>query len=543
MSRRLETQVFGVIGSKSSGFSLCVATASAIFLFSAGLWAEELKPKLNAVIPAGVYADSDGLYDIIVTGENLPPGNRLKLYLNGSEVRPPPTPVDEKPVITQVRSPSSLSPDEKKPATSQEPVGTDQSAKDTAQEPKVYREADSDESQIRLWINRNYYSGLVWIRIGSVAPPATPTPAQSPTISPTPAERISNVAPSATPTAAQSPAISPAPAVRLSNPVSVALAKMDAGASRWLFRGGALLVALLVLWLPVVLVKTSGEGFDVPGVGRWRLVAVFFLDRETATYSLAKFQFYIWSAAAVIAYLYLAGARYFVQGVSDFVDIPGSLPGIVLISASTGALAQVVNTQRGPKGAGEEHPTLADFVSVGGVVSAERVQFFTWTIIGAAIFLWLNIAQDPASIREVPKVPDGFLQLMGISSFGYLAGKLARRPGPVINSVAVEPRPPVEGKPVTITLRGRILSADADFKISYKEQADGPETEVALTPDRLDPTEPVKGEELDEQSKPDKTYKKLTIKVMKADPKWFLDGKIVISNPDGQAASWPLPKG
>jgi hypothetical protein len=126
--------------------------------------------------------------------------------------------------------------------------------------------------------------------------------------------------------------------------------------------------------------------------------------------------------------------------------------------------------------------------------------------------------------------------------FLFSNGLWAEEPKPKLNDVILAGVPPVDGKPVTIMLRGRVLSADADFKISYKEQADGPETEVALTPDRLDPTEQVKGEELDEQSKPDKTYKKLTIKVMKADPKWFLNGKIVISNPDGQIASWPLPK-
>jgi hypothetical protein len=134
----------------------------------------------------------------------------------------------------------------------------------------------------------------------------------------------------------------------------------------------------------------------------------------------------------------LAAARAYVQGVWTFIAIPDNLPGIVFISATTGALAVVATNSRGPKGAGDVHPSLADFVSSGGVVTVERVQFFIWTIIGAFIFLWLSLVQTPVDIVELPKVPDTFLQLMGISSLGYLSGKFARKAGPIINDVSVK---------------------------------------------------------------------------------------------------------
>jgi hypothetical protein len=390
--------------------------------------------------------------------------------------------------------------------------------------PKAYRESNTDGSELKVWINKNFYSGRVYMKVGKEITPAA---------SPAPAVASSTTSASSAP----SPA---APRLRKSKEVPVVLAKIDQGPQLWLFRGVALLVALFVIALPVILVRKDRHG----EAARKSWLSALFLDKETATYSLSTFQFYIWTAVSVMAYFYLAASRSVVQGVWEFIDIPKNLPGIVFISATTGAIAHFVTAQRGPKGAGEEHPSLADFVSSGGVVSAERVQFFIWTIIGALVFLCLSVAQDPASIQGLPTVPQGFLELMGISSFGYLAGKVARRPGPVINEISIGESGPIQkGKALTLTVRGRILSKEADLKITYKDTAKKGESEeeeqkVPLTPPRA---LPIDAAEEDEQSKPEKTYKKLIIQVTDADPAWFHRGKLVISNPDGQSASWSLP--
>ena len=44
---------------------------------------------------------------------------------------------------------------------------------------------------------------------------------------------------------------------------------------------------------------------------------------------------------------------------------------------------------------------------------------------------------DPSTLKDLPKVPDGFLYLMGVSSAGYLGGKVVRKPGPVIKMLCV----------------------------------------------------------------------------------------------------------
>jgi hypothetical protein len=325
-------------------------------------------------------------------------------------------------------------------------------------------------------------------------------------------------------------------------------------------------VAVVILLIPIFLIRkmvkaqieaeSSEEAASYNPRSRFQqYLTALFLDRETATYSLSKFQFYIWTAASVMAYLYLAASRAYVQGVWTFISIPDNLPGIVFISGATGALAVVATNSRGPKGAGDVHPSLADFVCSGGVVAVERVQFLIWTVIGALMFLWLSLSQTPVDILELPKVPDSFLQLMGISSLGYLSGKFARKPGPIINDVSVKllekytpPKKndkdtPPERTVTILTIRGRILSPDADFKITYEtKDKTTVAKEVPLT-DHFAPLE-VKVSETDDQTpKLEKTAKKLDLIVDQPNLDW-LNGatKLLISNPDGQTASWAMPR-
>ena len=127
-------------------------------------------------------------------------------------------------------------------------------------------------------------------------------------------------------------------------------------------------------------------------------------------------------------------------------------------------MAAGINGARGPKGAGEERPSLADLITTGAVVAPERFQFLIWTILGALAFLFLVLFSDPATIRDLPKIPEGFLYLMGVSSFGYLGGRLARKSGPIIDTIVAE-----QGNSVVIDIQGRGLSKEASITIDDME--------------------------------------------------------------------------
>jgi hypothetical protein len=195
--------------------------------------------------------------------------------------------------------------------------------------------------------------------------------------------------------------------------------------------GVTLLVAIIVAATIVICskgVKIANERY---------LLRALLLDRETDTYSLSKLQFYIWTVVAVFTYTYLTASRNLFQDLVGLPQIPPGLPGIISVAAGTSVGAQVVTQIRGPKGAGRLHPCLADLITTGDVVAAERVQFLVWTIVGAGGFAIVIANLDPRAIVDLPVVPSSLLQASGVSALGYLGGKLARDAGPVINEVIV----------------------------------------------------------------------------------------------------------
>jgi hypothetical protein len=191
-------------------------------------------------------------------------------------------------------------------------------------------------------------------------------------------------------------------------------------------------LGLLVLWLVHLL--TRRQSSDIP----CNALQVLFLDPETNSYSLSKLQFYLWTAAALFGYAYLVISRMLVQG-KVWPDVPATLPAIIAIGAGTSVGAQFVTSIRGPKGSGSETPSLGDFVTSGGVAAPERVQMLVWTVFGVVAFCLAVIRYGPGTINSLDSVPDGMLYLMGLSSAGYLGGKLARKPGPVINEISITP--------------------------------------------------------------------------------------------------------
>jgi hypothetical protein len=198
-------------------------------------------------------------------------------------------------------------------------------------------------------------------------------------------------------------------------------------------------IALILALLPLYLLSWVQHSYTISDQA-YKL-RLFFLDPETDTYSLSKLQFYLWTVAALFSYAYLFISRVQVQN-GSWPDIPENLPGVIAVAAGTSITSQFITSSKGSKGAGALQPSFADFITSGGVVAPDRVQMLLWTLFGVGAFIVAALGQSPGIIQTLPTVPEHLLYLMGLSSAGYLGGKLARKAGPVINEISVSPTGP-----------------------------------------------------------------------------------------------------
>jgi hypothetical protein len=229
---------------------------------------------------------------------------------------------------------------------------------------------------------------------------------------------------------------------------------------------GIFLVLAYVIYRSVA----SGMRDNVIHGKRYSPFWAFFIDKQTNSYSLSKFQFLSFSSVFVFGYLYVFLCRWLVQWQFALPDVPSSFTGILAISAGTTLAAASATAARGSKGSGPMLPSAADFICSGGQVIPERFQFFVWTLVACLGFLALLVSQDPSTIDGFPSFPQGLLYVMGVSAGGYLGGKLARPSGPVIRNIALATgnagSPP--GVRTVITIQGENLSKEGDFFIDRK---------------------------------------------------------------------------
>jgi hypothetical protein len=198
-------------------------------------------------------------------------------------------------------------------------------------------------------------------------------------------------------------------------------------------------IALILALLPLYLLSWIKDSYTISNQAyKLRLL---FLDPETDSYSLSKLQFYLWTVAALFSYSYLFISRVLVQNVT-WPDIPENLPGVIAVAAGTSISSLFITASKGSKGAGPIQPGFADFITSGGVVAPDRVQMLLWTLFGVCAFIVASLGDPPGTIKSLPTVPDNLLYLMGLSSAGYLGGKLARKAGPVVNEISISPADP-----------------------------------------------------------------------------------------------------
>jgi hypothetical protein len=266
------------------------------------------------------------------------------------------------------------------------------------------------------------------------------------------------------------PAQLPEEARAANKPLQITLWRAPGGATEILILVTTLLTAAAIGGLVYALYRTLGR--------RCGLAAALLLDPETQTYSLARAQFFWWTTIIATGYLFLFYGHGLHQGVWNFPPLEG-FAYTFMISLGTLLVAQATQAVKGAKGAGAVHPTPADLIVHGGVLAPERVQQVVWTVLAGVAFLWI-IYKTYTTSSGLPPIPTEMLTLMGISSAGYVAGKLARKPGPVMQRVEVG------SGSVILRVFGQHLSASPRVLVDNVELAREDVSIIEPDPDNLD---------------------------------------------------------
>jgi hypothetical protein len=183
-------------------------------------------------------------------------------------------------------------------------------------------------------------------------------------------------------------------------------------------------------------------------------VSAALIESKNNTYSLGRAQFIWWLTIITWAYLFLFLGRGWIEGVWNLPPLSG-FAYTFLISLGTLVAGEVASAVRGVKGAGVISPSPSDLIMHGGVLALERVQQVMWTVVVGLMFLFISV-KNYSSSTSLPTIPTELLTLMGFSSLGYLVGKTARKPGPVISSVTLTQSPP---SPPSLEIVGENISA------------------------------------------------------------------------------------
>jgi hypothetical protein len=317
--------------------------------------------------------------------------------------------------------------------------------------------------------------------------------------------------------------------VKVGNSISNAQKVTFSGLRAESLRFAAIVVFLGLAALVYALVVRGIRANQLAGEHHGPLVA-FFLDRQTNSFSLSKFQVIAWTLVAVFGFVYLFLCRAFVQWNFTFPPIPEGLPTLLGVSAGTTVVATGITAQHGSKGAGPLQPTMADFISTGGIIAGDRFQFFVWTLIGCLGFLAIILSQDPAALTQLPDINGTFLTLMGISSAGYLAGKLVRNPGPIIQLL-------------TITEVDRVTATNhALMKLEIKGQNLSDQAVVKVDKEELPPNKfSIVGKTKQNTTSNDPYYSVVEVSLLEAEN--YLTGQhlIYLVNDDGQSATESFP--
>ena len=197
------------------------------------------------------------------------------------------------------------------------------------------------------------------------------------------------------------------------------------------------------------------------------LAKTLFLDKETNTYSLSRFQAFTWTVVLIGSYLYFALGRGLLIGKAQMPDLSPSLLGLLSISYGGLLVSRGIGAKVPKNELISTPPQLSNLITEGGAVSITRMQLLGFTFAGVAVFLYYLSGMEVFT-SGLPEIPATLNGLLAISQGGYLGGKLT-------GDIAVNyilPSRVLKGKAATLKIFG------AGFKDKTKVLVQGSQTPI-----------------------------------------------------------------
>ncbi len=186
---------------------------------------------------------------------------------------------------------------------------------------------------------------------------------------------------------------------------------------------------ITVCWPATIFKKRNGQV-----IARKRfstgIVQMTLTDTESGKYSLARAQFVWWTAIFVFGAMVDFLGRSYARGEILMPQV-GKCVYTLLISVVTLVLSQSKLLASNRKSTTEVvnssvEPCWADLVLDEGSVALDRVQQAIWTIVSGVTYVAVLLSSY-GDASTLPDIPNELIGLMGLSSAGYLGGKLVRK--------------------------------------------------------------------------------------------------------------------
>lgn len=152
---------------------------------------------------------------------------------------------------------------------------------------------------------------------------------------------------------------------------------------------------------------------------KWRFISDLLMDRQTNTYSLSRFQAFVWTITFFGSYLYIALCYAIIK--DEIPEFNMSLLGLMTISYGSLLSANQMSKKNPKNELKHKDPSLGDLFTNNGAVDITRFQMFGFTILTVGLYIF-NIYNSDI-LLGMPDIPATLHGLLLSSQAGYLGGK------------------------------------------------------------------------------------------------------------------------